>query len=148
MTDFIFSGRDRHLSNISVLRDANSLKFVRTAPIYDSGKAMFVNDIVPDNDRDMLKISTESFEATEIKLMSLVKDRSLVDASRLPEPAFAEHLYSLDPNMTESRIKAVLSGYKRKIELFRRWQRGEDIHAVTFGYRTVRPKADLEDLFV
>lgn len=148
MTDFILSGRDRHLTNISVLRDANSLKFVRPAPIYDSGKAMFVNDIVPDNDRDMLKISTESFEATEIKLLSLVKDRSLVDVSRLPEPAFVEHLYSLDPNMTESRIKAVLSGYERKIELFRRWQRGEDIHAVTFGYRTVRPKADLEDLFV
>lgn len=148
MTDFILSGRDRHLSNISVLRDADSLKFVKPAPIYDSGKALFVNDIVPDSDRDMLKISTESFEATELKLLSLVRDRSLVDISRLPEPSFIERLYSLDPNMTESRIKAVLSGYERKINLFRRWQLGEDISAITFGYRPARPKADLEDFFV
>lgn len=148
ITDFILSGRDRHLSNISVLRDAKSLKFVKPAPIYDSGKAMFVNDIVPDNDRDMLKISTESFEGTEIRLLSLVKDRSLVDASKLPEPSFIEQLYSLDPNMTESRIKSVISGYERKVGLFRRWQRGEDINAITYGYRAAHPKAALGDFFV
>lgn len=148
ITDFILSGRDRHLSNISVLRDAKSLKFVKPAPIYDSGKAMFVNDIVPDNDRDMLKISTESFEGTEIRLLSLVKDRSLVDASKLPEPSFIEQLYSLDPNMTESRIKSVISGYERKVGLFRRWQRGEDINAITYGYRAAQPKATFGDFFV
>lgn len=148
MTDFILSGRDRHLSNISVLRDAESLKFIKPAPIYDSGKALFVNDIVPDNDRDMLKISTESFEATELKLLTLVKDRSLVDVSRLPAPSFIEQMYSLDPNMTVSRIKAILSGYERKIELFRRWQRGENINAITFGYRSPQPKTSLEDIFL
>ena len=67
MTDFILSGRDRHLSNISVLRDASSLKFIQPAPIYDSGKSMFVNDSVPDNYKDMLKIPTESFASNELK---------------------------------------------------------------------------------
>ncbi|MFR6562084.1 MAG: hypothetical protein ACLUR5_08875 [Eubacterium ventriosum] len=61
MTDFIISGRDRHLANISVLRDANTLEFVKPAPIYDSGKSLFVNDSVPANNKDMLKIATESF---------------------------------------------------------------------------------------
>lgn len=127
MTDFILSGRDRHLSNISVLRDAKTLKFIKPAPIYDSGRSMFVNDMVPDNDRDLLKIHTESFESTERRLLSLVRDRSLVDSSKLPEPSFIEQLYSLDPNMTELRTKAVISGYERKVELFQRWQRGGDL---------------------
>lgn len=64
MTDFILSGRDRHLSNISVLRNADTSKLIQPAPIYDSGKSMFVNDSVPDNDKDMLKIQTESFSGT------------------------------------------------------------------------------------
>lgn len=148
MTDFILSGRDRHLSNISILRDAKSLKFVKPAPIYDSGKSMFVNDTVPDNDKDMLKIHTESFEGTELRLLSLVKDRSLVNTSKLPEPSFIEQLYSLDSNMTESRIKSILAGYERKIALFSRWQRGEDINTITYGYQASQSKADLTDLFV
>lgn len=148
MTDFILSGRDRHLSNISVLRDAKSLEFLRPAPIYDSGRAMFVNDMVPDNEKDLLKIRTESFEGTELKLLSLVRDRSLLDPSVLPEPSFIEQLYSLDPNMTELRMKAVISGYERKVELFKRWQRGEDINAITVFCRDPRQKTDLKDLFV
>lgn len=50
--DFILSGRDRHLGNVSVLRDAESLQFIAPAPIYDSGKCLFVQNSVPANDRE------------------------------------------------------------------------------------------------
>lgn len=148
MTDFILSGRDRHLSNIAVLRDADTLKFIQPAPIYDSGKSMFVNDSVPDNDKDMLKIATESFSGTELGLLSLVKDRSLVDITKVPDPAFIKDLYSLDTNMTESRINAIILGYERKLDLFARWQKGEDLKAITFGFHTRRNTSSLGDIFV
>ena len=46
-SDFVLSGRDRHLSNVSVLRNAETLQFAMPAPIYDSGKCLFVQDSVP-----------------------------------------------------------------------------------------------------
>lgn len=127
MTDFIISGRDRHLANISVLRDANTLEFVKPAPIYDSGKSLFVNDSVPANNKDMLKIATESFQNTELKLLGLVKDRSLVDVDKLPSAEFIRELYELDSNISENRIEEIMRGYEMKIDLFSRWQKGEDL---------------------
>ena len=66
LSDFVLSGRDRHLSNVSILRDADSLQFVMPAPIYDSGKCLFVQDSVPSTDKGLLSIKTESFAGDEL----------------------------------------------------------------------------------
>lgn len=147
-TDFILSGRDRHLSNISILRDADTLKFTGMAPIYDSGKSLFVADTVPMTDKEMLSIQAESFEGTEIKLLSLVKDRSLVDVSKLPGESFIKEIYSLDSNITESRIDQIVEGYKRKVDLYTRWQKGEDLKALLYGHRSQVSTIGLKDVFI
>ncbi len=148
MTDFILSDRDRHLSNISILRDADTLEFVKPAPIYDSGKSMFVYDIVPISEKDMLKIQAESFYKTELRLLEQVRDRSLVDINKLPSPSFVEDIYSLDPNITESRIKEIVRGYEMKIALFSRWQKGEDLKKITVGVSYKKSTKDrLGDIF-
>lgn len=134
MTDFIMSGRDRHLSNISILRDAETLEFIKAAPIYDSGKALFVNDSVPKNEREMLKIMTESFQNTELKLLKLVQNKHLVDIDKLPAPELIRNLYSLDSNIAEDRIEEIVSGYKMKIDLFSRWQNGENLKQIAVGF--------------
>lgn len=148
MTDFILSGRDRHLSNISVLRNADTLEFVKPAPIYDSGKSMFVYDIVPASEKDMLKIQTESFYKTELKLLEQVRDKSLVDVNKLPSLSFVEDIYSLDPNISESRIKEIVRGYEMKIDLFSRWQKGEDLKKIAVGTAYKKDtKESLVDIF-
>ena len=147
MTDFILSGRDRHLSNISVLRNADTLDFIQPAPIYDSGKSMFVNDLVPDSEKDMLKIATESFKSTELGLLSLVKDRMLVDVSKLPGTSFIRELYSLDDNMTETRMNAIIHGYEKKVDLFERWQKGESLTPFTCGFHSKKNSSSLGDIF-
>lgn len=147
MTDFILSGRDRHLANVSVLRDANSLKFIKPAPIYDSGKSMFVDASVPVSEREMLRITTESFMSTELKLLSLVHDKNLVDTSKLPSSSFIKELYALDENMDDSRINDILRGYEMKIDLFNRWQKDEDLNKIIVGkYQRTRSSA-LGDIF-
>ncbi|MGN0338327.1 MAG: hypothetical protein ACI4EE_12615 [Lachnospiraceae bacterium] len=130
MSDFVLSGRDRHLSNVAILRDAESLRFISPAPIYDSGKSLFVQDSVPTNDRDLLSIKTESFVGSELKMLKFVKDRNCLDVSKLPERKWLEEVYAVDSKMDENRIKLIGEGYERKIELFRRFQLGEDLNRI------------------
>lgn len=127
LSDFVLTGRDRHLSNISVLRDAETLRFVMPAPIYDSGKCLFVYDSVPSNDRGLLSVRTDSFEGNELKLLNLVKDRSLLDIAKLPSRSYIEDMYGLDSQIDERRVSAIGEGYERKIELLREFQLGRDL---------------------
>ena len=142
-TDFILSERDRHLSNIAILRDADTLKFIKPAPIYDSGKCLFVNDSIPLSDKELLSINTVSFMADELRMLKLVNDRSLVDVTKLPARNFIEKIYSMDSQMDEKRISAICDAYERKIDLFRMYQLGEDLNKIKFAVNT-KPRDNTE----
>ena len=135
MADFILSGRDRHLNNLGILRNSESLKFVAPAPIYDSGKCLFVQDSVPVTDRELLNIKTESFAADELKLLKLVRNKDLLDVTKLPSRSFVEDIYGLDSQMDEQRISMIGEGYERKIELFRDFQLGQDLNKMKFAIK-------------
>lgn len=130
LSDFVLSGRDRHLENVGILRDTESLQFIGPAPVYDSGKCLFVQDSVPVSDRDLLSIKTESFAGDELKMLRLVSDRSCLDITKLPARSYIEGLYGLDSKMDESRIALIGEAYERKIDLFRRFQLGEDLNKI------------------
>lgn len=149
MSDFVLSGRDRHLNNVSILRDADSLQFVTPAPIYDSGKCLFVQDIIPSSEKGLLSIQTESFASDELKLLKLVSDRNLLDITKLPSRSFIEELYSLDTQIDEKRIHLIGEGYERKIELFRAFQLGEDLHKYKMAIKDYRkPGIDVEKYII
>ena len=109
---------------------SNIITGTKSAPIYDRGKSLFVQDSVPTNDRDLLSIKTESFVGSELKMLKFVKDRNCLDVSKLPERKWLEELYAVDSKMDENRIKLIGEGYERKIELFRRFQLGEDLNRI------------------
>lgn len=127
MSDFIISNVDRHLNNVGILRDADSLCFERMAPIFDSGKSLFVSEAVP-TDKELLKIKTASFTGTELGLLKYVKDRSLVDVVKLPTAQKLWELYHKDSKMDEKRIELICERYEKKVELFQRWQNGQDLN--------------------
>lgn len=130
LSDFVLSGRDRHLSNVSILRDSESLRFIGPAPIYDSGRCLFVKDTVPSNERELLNIKTESFAGDEMKMLKLVSDRSCLDVTKLPARSYIEELYALDSKIDDHRITLIGEGYERKVDLFRRFQLGEDLNKI------------------
>ena len=130
MTDFILSNRDRHLSNIAILRNADTLDFVKLAPIFDTGKSLFVATSVPVTEREMLKIETDSFMSTEVRLLSLVTDRNLVDVDKLPTSEYIKNIYSLDKHSDQRRIDEIVRGYEMKVDLFSRWQKGEELSKI------------------
>jgi len=47
--DFIIGNEDRHKGNFGILRDADTLKWLRTAPIFDNGNCLFFDRENDDN---------------------------------------------------------------------------------------------------
>ncbi|SHH11547.1 hypothetical protein SAMN02745229_00266 [Butyrivibrio fibrisolvens DSM 3071] len=133
LIDFIFSNRDRHLTNISVLRDANTLKFISMAPIYDSGKSMLVGrDIVPVTDKYVLSQDTQGFKETELELLKYVQNKKLIDVQLLPSPEYIKEMYLKDSQVSEERISFVLEMYKRKIDMYEKFAAGENLSQIRF----------------
>lgn len=79
-------------------------------------------------DKELLKIKTASFTGTEMGLLKYVRDRSLVDVVKLPTAQELWELYHKDSKMDEKRIELICERYEKKVELFQRWQSGQDLN--------------------
>ena len=126
MTDFILSGYDRHYNNFGVLRDADTLEFVRMAPIFDSGGALFAGKELPDKTIDLLNVSTNSIFGTEKKLIENVSDPMVIDPDKLPPPSYVKEMYEKDSQVTKRTVDAVVFAYEKKIDICRDIQKGKD----------------------
>lgn len=126
MTDFIISGYDRHLNNFGVLRDADTLKFVRMAPIFDSGSAMFAGERLPLSPKDIYDIRTNSMAATERGLIRMVRDPSVIDINKLPPSSYIREMYAKDSQTSEGRVEALVRAYEQKIDMCDMIQQGKD----------------------
>jgi len=129
MTDFILTNKDRHLNNIAVLRDAESLQFLRMAPIFDTGMSFLVGSSFPFGKKSMLDVKTTSFVSTELKLLSYVRDKRRVDINKLPSVERIRVLYQKDSQLEEEYIEHVCQYYEWKIDLLDKFQHGVDLKA-------------------
>ena len=125
MTDYLLSNTDRHMNNISIMRDPDTLKILGFAPIYDSGNSMFYN--IPFEQLDSVRIKdikTHSFIEREVKLLSYVQDRNLVDIERA-EMDF--EIYEMDLIERRIRIPKLKELYKNKLDNLHLFQNGKDL---------------------
>ena len=122
LSDYILTGYDRHLNNISVLRDADTLQFIRMAPIYDSGDCLFARRPIPANIKELQKMEITSFAKSEAKLLKLVHDRSLLDLNKLPDPDYIREIYHNDDKLSDRYIDTIIEWYKRKADMLDKWQ--------------------------
>ena len=125
MTDYLLSNTDRHMNNIAVVRDPDSLKILGMAPIFDSGNSMFYN--IPFQKLDNVRIDeieTHSFIKKEIKLLSYVHDRNLVDIDKA-EMDFS--VYENDLLERQIRIPKLKEFYEKKRMKLSAFQDGKDI---------------------
>ena len=133
LIDFIFSNRDRHLTNISVIRDADTLKFVSMAPIYDSGKSMLVGrDIVPVTEKYVLSQDAQGFKEKELELLKYVQNRKLLNVQLLPTPENIKEMYLKDSQVSDDRINFILEMYKRKIDMYEKFAAGVNLSTLRF----------------
>lgn len=84
-----------------------------------------------------------------MKMLKLVSDRNCLDVTKLPARSFIERLYELDSKMDDHRIAMIGEGYERKIDLFRRFQLGEDLNKIKFSVSRQRFTAiNMKDIII
>lgn len=117
MSDYLLSNIDRHMNNIGFLRDANTLKFIAMAPIFDTGNSMFNSINIP---KHLNKIEVNSFVKTEDKLLSYVTNPKLIKLDKLLPVDTIKELYSKDPSIDQDYINDVCDAYQEKIVMFKK----------------------------
>lgn len=125
MTDYLMTNTDRHMNNIAIVRNPDTLQILGFAPIYDSGNSMFYN--MPYEQLLQVRfneIKTHSFIEREAKLLQYVRNRSLVDVDKA-EMDFS--IYEKDVVERHIRISTLKDLYKRKCETLRAFQSGKDV---------------------
>lgn len=125
MTDYLMTNTDRHMNNIAILRNPDTLELLGFAPIYDTGNSMFYNTSFEGLSTVRFEeIKTHSFIEKEVRLLQYVQDRSLVDIDKA-DIDFS--IYEKDVTERKIRIPALQKLYHRKMEMLRSFQRGKDI---------------------
>ena len=125
LTDYIMSQTDRHFNNIGFLRDTETLEFIGTAPIFDSGDSMYANTTAPVNERDMSHLFTHGFENDISAMLKLVNNPGLIDLSKLPSASEIKEMYEKDSKDTETHINGMVYAYEKRIDLCRKFQLGK-----------------------
>lgn len=132
MTDFIITNTDRHLNNFGILRDSRTGKFLTYAPIFDSGNSLFYSGYIPVG-KKLLDIDVTSFTKKEVKLMSYVTNKDLVNISLLPSDDEVYNLLKVDETVNEETNERIVRAYNMKIKFLEDFQNGAKIWS--YNYR-------------
>lgn len=125
MTDYLITNTDRHMNNIAIMRNPDTLEILGFAPIYDSGNSMFYN--IPYEKMNQIRIDdirTHSFVEKESKLLQYVHDRAIVDIDKA-DIDFS--IYEMDVVERHIRIPLLKELFERKREALRAFQKGKDL---------------------
>ncbi|MCR4940409.1 MAG: HipA domain-containing protein [Treponemataceae bacterium] len=121
LLDYIIANIDRHSYNISFLRDSNTLQWKGLAPVYDSGKSMFLNQL--DFEMEMLsssQIAAKPFYQTQtlqINKLPLYKIAPYINLDKLVgiEDWYADFLKPLK-RLTEGKKSALVKKLRERIQ--------------------------------
>lgn len=128
MTDFVISNTDEHLANFGVLRDADTMKLIGPAPIFDSGNSMFFDEErwIPYSRGGLLGRRITSFFKTEDKMLKKVKNRALVRMDLLPCASEVKELYE-NAGIPERKAAFITKNYELKLQMFQEFQKGKTL---------------------
>ncbi|WP_036612912.1 helix-turn-helix domain-containing protein [Oribacterium sp. P6A1] len=124
LSDFVITNTDRSYENFGVLRDADTLEFVKMAPIFDSGNSMFYDLNMSHGTLELNNIPVDSFAENEAGLIKLVKDPSILDLDKLlTNDELSQVLAS--SNRTPEEIRVLVKIYERKKDMLFKLKRGD-----------------------
>ena len=113
------------MNNISILRNPDSLEILGFAPIYDSGNSMFYN--IPYEQLKYIHINdikTHSFIEKEVKLLSYVHNRKVLD---LDKAEMEFDIFERDTLERHIRNPLLQELYEKKLMKLKTFQNGRDI---------------------
>lgn len=124
LTDFVITNTDRSFENFGVLRDADTLRFVKMAPIFDSGNSMFHALDMSRGTLELKNIPVRSFAANEAGMVRMVRDPWAVDLNRLLENDELTQVL-LSSNRTPEEIRLIVTIYNKKKDLLFKLTKGD-----------------------
>lgn len=128
LTDFILSNTDRHFNNFGFLYQAEEREFVKMAPIFDTGNALFYDKEIIPSGKQLLDIDVTSFRKREIDMLQYVTNRHLVDIDRLRDfDSVAAELLMEYTDMPKKRAMKIANTIRQKIEYMELFQKGKKI---------------------
>ena len=96
MFDFLISNEDSHYNNFGFIRDVNTLKFIKFAPLFDNGCSLWYNKL--DSDIGSV-VNCKPFNTNFFKQVGYVSNKSILnlsfDITKIIIDTFAEHDFSL-----------------------------------------------------
>lgn len=121
LTDYLFSNVDRHLRNIGLLRNPDTLEVVGFSPIFDNGNSMFYDKSFEDLTHiDLNHIKTNSFYNLESKMLKWVTNFDVIQTDRI-QPDFS--IYQNDTKENQIRYSLIEKYFYRKLETIKDLQR-------------------------
>ncbi len=124
LVDFLITNRDRHQENIAFLRDANTLKLIDVAPIYDSGSSRHLEGQHPET---ISNTTVNGLYPTELECLDHIKNIFILDLDKLPSKWEIKAILDKCKNITEVRKDKLLSLYEGKIGYLRQLQQNRKI---------------------
>jgi hypothetical protein len=117
MLDYIIRNTDRHVGNFGILRNAETLKWEKIAPVFDNGNS-FWHDAQGEKYIDgKTKSQCRSFLKSNEECILLVKDRNIIDLNKIKEmPNEIYNVLKLNKNMEQKRIEKIIKEYNYRIE--------------------------------
>ena len=102
------------MDNIGVLRDARTLKFIRMAPIFDTGRAFATGFVTPYTDDEINNIEVNSFKSHENELLDLVQDMNILNPDKFLSDDRLAKLLSKDSKASNRAIDFKIRLYDEK----------------------------------
>lgn len=136
LIDYLITNRDRHQNNIGFLRDAEALKLVSPAPIFDSGSSKHKEGEYPET---YLNTTVNGLYPTELECLQHVSNFDVLDLSKLPTRDEIDAILNECSGLTESRKNKLLDIYDQKkdflFELQQQYRLGTDIKEYLENYK-------------
>ena len=113
MVDYLITNRDRHQGNIGFLRNADTLKLINVAPVYDSGSSKTKEGEFPES---VTETTTNGLYPTETECLAHVKNLQLIDLTKLPDVEMVTAIFNKCNYLSEYRREILINLYLNKVK--------------------------------
>jgi hypothetical protein len=132
--DYIIANQDRHNTNYGFIRDAETLKWLGFAPIFDCGASLWYNTLEAGSEVDCMP-----FRKTHDDQIKLVKDFSWFDANALRDvDGLVSDILSSCAAVDNTRRAAIAKAAKDRVHIIEQLSLGKSLYQATG--RSYRPK--------
>ena len=118
VVDYLIANEDRHTGNFGLVRRADTLEWLGTAPIFDSGSSLGYQQDTPDIRADT-PIRSRPFREHPERQLALVTDFAWLDPSRLEGLSVDVMAVLSESRMDEGRKTAIVEAMERRVEKLR-----------------------------